>query len=483
MKLYKSILFAGLMLTTVACSDFEEMNVNPNSPLLPNTASLFTGAIRTVGTMNSQVGPAGFNITPALYVQQFGDVTYIEDSRYKTINFSYNGLYAGPLVNLQAIIDQNTNEATRASVATYGSNNNQIAIARILKAYIYQWMTDRWGDIPYSQALKGDQNFSPAFDKQQDIYTDLFKEYKEAAAQFDAGAAVKGDILLSGNAARWKKFAATQRMLAALQLSKVDPTKGRTEFAAAVADGVLASNADNVRYTYLSDANNENPLYTNYVRSNRKDFAVSNTFVDYLKKVSDPRLPYLAAPNQRGEYVGVPYAVFPATGPAQNFSLAATTVAAQNAPANIVTYAEVLFAQAEAAKLGWTTGNAKTLYESAIMASMQQWMGTNFTDAAYKTYIAQPDVAYTEAKGIEQIATQRWIALFNQGTSAWNSWRRTGFPVLKPAASPLNGGTAIPRRLAYPVATEGTLNTANYNAVIASQGADDPYTRIWWDKP
>jgi hypothetical protein len=482
MKLYKSILFAGLMLSTVACSDFEEMNVNPNSPLLPNTSSLFTGAIRAVGTMNSQVGPAGFNITPALYVQQFSDVTYIEDSRYKTINFSYNGLYAGPLVSLQAIIDQNTNAATKASVAIYGSNNNQLAIARILKAYIYQWMTDRWGDIPYSQALKGDQNFSPAFDKQQDIYNDLFKEYKEAAAQFDAGTAVKGDILLGGSAARWKKFAASQRMLAALQLSKVDPAKGKTEFAAALADGVLASNADNVKYTFLADANNENPLYTNYVRSNRKDFAVSNTFVDYLKKVNDPRLTYMAAPNQKGEYVGAPYAVFPAAGPAQNFSLAASAVAAQAAPANIVVYAEVLFAQAEAAKLGWTTGDPKALYESAIQASLQQWMGANFTDAAYKAYIAQPDVAYADAKGIEQIATQRWIALFNEGNSAWNSWRRTGFPTLKPAASPLNGGTAIPRRLAYPVSTEGTLNTANYNAVIASQGKDDPYTRVWWDK-
>lgn len=482
MKLYKSILFSGLMLTTVACSDFEEMNVNPNSPLSPNTSSLFTGAIRTVGAMNSQVGPAGFNITPALYVQQFSDVTYIEDSRYKTINFSYNGLYAGPLVNLQAIIDQNTNPATKAGVTVYGSNNNQIAIARILKAYIYQWATDRWGDIPYTQALKGAENFSPAFDKQQDIYNDLFKEYKEAAAQFDAGTAVRGDILLSGNAARWKKFAASQRLLAALQLSKVDPTKGKTEFAAALADGVLASNADNVRYVFLADANNENPLYSNYVRSNRKDFAVSDVFVNYLKKVSDPRLSYMAATNQRGEYVGAPYAVFPAAGPAQNFSLAATTVAAQNAPVNIVTYAEVLFAQAEAAKLGWITGDAKTLYESAIKASLQQWMGTAYTEAAYTAYIAQPDVVYADAKAVELIATQRWIALFFQGTSAWNSWRRTGFPVLKPAANPLNGGTDIPRRLAYPVSTEGTLNSANYNAVIASQGADDPYTRVWWDK-
>ncbi|WP_128547234.1 SusD/RagB family nutrient-binding outer membrane lipoprotein [Larkinella soli] len=483
MKGFKSIVFAGLMLTAGACNDFEEMNVNPNNPLLPNTASLFTGAIRTVGTMNSQVGPAGFNITPALYVQQFGDVTYIEDSRYKTINFSYNGLYSGPLVNLQAIIDQNTNENTKASVAIYGSNNNQIAIARILKAYIYQWMTDRWGDIPYSQALKGDQNFSPAFDKQQDIYNDLFKEWKEAAAQFDNGATVQGDILLSGNVARWKKFAASLRMIAALRLSKVDPAKGKAEFASALADGVLASNADNVRYTFLADANNENPLYTNYVRSNRKDFAVSNTFVDYLKKVNDPRLTYMAAPNQKGEYVGVPYGVFPAAGPAQNFSLAASTVAAQAAPVNIMTYAQVQFAQAEAAKLGWITGTPKTLYESGVKASLQQWMGANYTDAAYNTYIAQPDVAYDDAKAIEQISTQRWIALFFQGTEAWSEWRRTGFPVLRPAASTLNGGTAIPRRLAYPVSTEGTLNTENYNAVIARQGKDDPYTRVWWDKP
>ncbi|MGV3560019.1 SusD/RagB family nutrient-binding outer membrane lipoprotein [Larkinella arboricola] len=483
MKFYKPFILAGLMLSTVACNNFEEMNVNPNSPLLPNTASLFTAAIRTgVGTTNSQVGPGGFNIAPALYVQQFSDVTYIEDSRYKTINFSYNGLYAGPLVNLQAIINQNTDPATRASVATYGSNNNQIAVARILKAYIFRWMTDRWGDIPYSQALKGAENFSPAFDKQQDIYNDLFKEFKEAAAQFDGGTAVKGDILLNGNATNWKKFAATQRMLMALQLSKVDPTKGKAEFTAALADGVLASNADNVRYTFLADANNENPLYTNYVRSNRKDFAVSDVFVNYLKKVNDPRLPYIAAKNEVGDYAGAPYAAFPPAGPAQNFSLAATTLSAQNAPVNVVTYAEVLFAQAEAAKLGWITGDAKALYESAVKASLQQWMGTAYTDAAYTAYIAQPDVAYSDAKAIEQIATQRWIALFFQGTQAWNSWRRTGYPVLKPAAAPLNGGTAIPRRLAYPVTTEGTLNTTNYNAVIASQGPDTPYTRVWWDK-
>lgn len=481
MKNHNYLLLTGLLTATVACSDFGDLNVNPNSARFPNTASLLTGAERTVGTINGQVGPSAFNITPALYVQQFSDVTYVEDSRYKTINFNYNGLYAGPLVNLQQIIDQNTNESTRALVDRYGSNANQIAIARILKAYIFQFITDRWGDVPYSQALKGAENFSPAFDKQQDIYTDLFKEWKEAAAQFDGGAAVSSDIILAGNATRWKKLAASLRLIAALRLSKVDPAKGKTEFVAALADGVLAANTDNVRYQYLADANNENPLYSNYVRQNRKDFALSNTFVDYLKKVNDPRLPAYAAKNQKGDYVGAPYAVFPAPGKAQDYSLAGSMISAQTAPVNIITYAQVLFAQAEAAKLGWITGDAKALYESAIKASMQQWLGTGYTEAAFTAYIAQPDVAYADAKALELIGNQRWIGLFFQGTEAWNEWRRTGYPVLTPAASTLNGGTGIPRRLAYPI-TETTLNATNYADVTARQGKDDQYTRVWWDK-
>ncbi len=486
MKGYTISLFAGMLLATAACNDFGDMNVNPNSALSPNTASLLTGAERVVGVMSSQVGPGSYNMTPALYVQQFSDVTYIEDSRYKTINFSYNSLYgggtdAGPLVNLQQIIDQNTSESSRGLVASYGSNGNQIAIARILKAYIFQFITDRWGDVPYSQALKGSANFSPAFDTQQSIYTDLFKEWKAAAAQFDGGKAASGDIILGSNATRWKKFAASLRLLAALRLSKVDPTTGKTEFNAALADGVLASNSDNVSYTFLADANNENPLYTNYTRSNRKDFALSNTFVNYLNKVRDPRLPVFAAPNLKGEYVGAPYAVFPAPGKAQDWSLAGSAISSQTSPAYLMTYAQVLFAQAEAAQLGWTSGDAKSLYEAAIKASMQQWLGSSYTDAAYTTYIAQSDVAFTSANALERIGTQRWIAQFNQGTESWNSWRRTGYPTLTPAASPLNGGTGIPRRLAYPV-TETTLNATNYAAVIARQGKDDQYTRVWWDK-
>lgn len=484
-----SLLLAGVLLTTAACNDFGDINVNPNNPLTPNTGSLLTGAERVVGLLNSQAAPAGFNITPAIYVQHFGDITYVEESRYKTINFSYNGLYGGfaaglpgaPLANLQQIITENTADNTKALAANYGSNANQIAIARILKAYTYQQITDRWGDIPYSQALKGSENFSPAFDKQQDIYTDLFKEWKEASAQFDDGAAVQGDVILGGDVERWKKFANTLRLIAALRISEADPVKGKQEFNDALTAGVFTSNADNVQYKYLNDASNENPLYNNYITTNRKDYALSDTYVNYLKTTNDPRLPFMADKNIKGEYVGIPYGAFPSQGKAQDFSLAATSYRQQNSPVNIMTYAQVLFAQAEAAKLGWTTGNAKALYEAAVKASMQQWMGTGYTEAAYTAYIAQPNVAYTDANAVERIATQRWIALFNQGTEAWSSWRRTGYPVLKPAANPLNGGTEIPRRLAYPV-TETTLNATNYAEVVGRQGPDTQYSRVWWDK-
>ncbi|WP_221390687.1 SusD/RagB family nutrient-binding outer membrane lipoprotein [Dyadobacter sp. NIV53] len=481
MKKYwqKPILAITLITSLFGCSDFGDTNVNTNSPSSPSTSGLLTGAIRNVGTINAQVGSGAANIVPAMYVQQFGDITYIEDSKYKTINFSYNAWYSGPLVNLQHIIDLNSNEATATSAAANGSNANQIATARILKAYFFQWMTDRWGDIPYSEALKGDEDFTPAFDKQEAIYTDLFKEWKEAAAQFDGGKAFTGDILLSGDTAKWKKFANSLRLIAALRLSKVKPDMGKQEFVAALADGVFTSNADNVQYKYLSESNNENPLYNNYTVTNRKDYALSDVFVNYLKKVADPRLPFLAAKNINGEYVGVPYAL--GGTKAQDVSLIGTILAQQNSAINVMTYAEVLFAQAEAAKLGWTTGNAKTLYEAAVTASLQQWMGTGYTEAAAKAYLAMPDVAYAEATALEKIGNQRWIALFYQGTEAWSEWRRTGFPVLKPAAATLNGGTEIPRRLAYPV-TENTLNKVNYQAVVSSQGADDQYTKVWWDK-
>lgn len=483
-NIIKSSLIIALLMTS-ACdklTDFGDINISPNSPSQPNTASLMTKALTYLGV---GVGYFGEGILteapPLLYTQQFGDVTYIEESRYKKADFDFSPIYTGPLNTLNFIIKLNTDAETKVMAAANGSNANQIAVARILKAFFFLNITDRWGDVPYSQALKGKDAFSPVYDTQQAIYTDLFKELKEAQAQFDGGAAVQGDIILHGDNSKWKKFANSLRAIMALRLSKADAAKGKTQFVAALADGGMTSNEDNVTYQFQKDANYESTLFNNYVTGNRKDYAVSSTMVDYLMKTNDPRIAAFADKASSSlKYNGVPYGVFPPTWKAQDVSLASEKISAQDATVHVLTYAQLLFSQAEAAKLGWTAGNAKQLYEDAIKASMEQW-GVYTTDADFTNYINGADVAYTDAKALQLIGTQKWVALFYQGYEAWAEWRRTGFPVLKPAAKALNTSGQIPRRMAYPT-SEPTLNKANYDEAVKRQGADVQETKVWWDK-
>ncbi len=476
-----SITIILLIWSLSACElgDFGDININPNSPSAPNTAAMMTAAMRDIAHMSS-------DMMGGLYAQHFGDVTYIEESRYKTLYFDFSGgffvyspLYNGTLNNLQTIIHLNTDTATKGSMEGNGSNANQIALARILKAYCFLWITDHWGDVPYSDALKGKEGFSPKYDTQQAIYNDLFKELKEAVAQFDGGEPMHGDIMLEGHIDGWKKFANSLRAIAALRLSKIDPTKGKTEFAAAISAGVLESNDDNVHYYYLKEATNAHPIYTNYITENRRDFAVSSTLVNWLSANHDPRLPAIAEPNLAGKFNGVPYGVFPPTWRAQDVSMMASSLCQQDSPINIMTYAQLLFSEAEAVKLGWIAGDAKDLYEQGIRASMEQFgvhLSTDLID-----YLNQPAIKYSDAKALEQIGTQKWVALFFQGGEAWAEWRRTGFPILKAPTKTFNGLTEPPRRWGYPT-SEVTLNKANYDAAVARQGPDLLSTRVWWDK-
>ena len=129
------------------------------------------------------------------------------------------------------------------------------------------------------------------------------------------------------------------------------------------------------------------------------------------------------------------------------------------------------FALSEAALKGWTvTGDAATHYNAAIQASMDYW-GVDPADAA--AYIAAHP--YT---GIADIAYEKWVALYLNGPEAWAEWRRLDAPYLPP--SPFAAVQEIPKRDAYDPSVESN-NAANYAAVVAAQGPDDIYTKLWWD--
>lgn len=485
---------AIVLIASCKPGDFGDINVSPNSPSTAQTYLLLTNAERNIsGTVSS--------VTARLFTQQNSEMLYTSESRYNLKIYDYSGLYNNPLADLAFIIKLNSDAETKSlpNVISGGSNANQIATARILKAFIFQSMTDRWGDIPYTEALNGLANPLPKFDTQQSIYTALFKELKEAQAQFDSGSATKGDFINGNSAAKWKKFANQIRMNMALRLSKVDPTTGKAEFNAALADGVLLSNADNSFYPYLAESVNENNMYNNYNVAKRYDFSISKTMVDYLQTNGDPRLPVYAEKTSAGTYVGMPFGITQAQAAAYSvggFNSAGAfipgTVSAfgskfrlQNSAVSIFTYAESRFAVAEAYKLGWITGtpddvNAAVAYNAGITASLAQHGVTNATDVT--TFLAQPNIVYSPATAVRQIISQKWVANYEgYAFEAWADWRRTGFPVLAPSPAPQNVGGQIPRRLGY-TNTEASLNGANYAAVIARQGPDELNTRIWWDK-
>ena len=228
-----------------SCStvDFGDENINPNSPTNMKTDALLTHAI---------TGITGIVSSPSsnYYTQGMSDITYTTYSRYDTYQWSYDYFYTGPLTDLKEILDLNTNNAS--DVIAFGDNNNQMAIAHILQVYMFHHMTDRWGAIPYSEALKGAENISPAFDQQKDVYSSLFTQLDTAIGLINNSAiAVQGDIMFNGDMTAWKRFANTLKMTMALRISDVDSSTAQSKFLEAVAGGVLSSTSQNVHYPYL----------------------------------------------------------------------------------------------------------------------------------------------------------------------------------------------------------------------------------------
>ncbi|PQV59976.1 SusD-like starch-binding protein associating with outer membrane [Sediminibacterium magnilacihabitans] len=468
------MLLAGSIFT--GCSkkinDFGDLNVNPNGATTPPTSALLTNVLSGLGGVPS-------NTNNGFYVQYYTELQYPGNALYLQTAASWDAFYTGPLEDIQKIISICT--TTPNAALLNGNPVNQIQIARILKAYHFAVLTDRYGDIPYSKALNGDVKV--AYDKQKDIYTDLFKELTSAVSSFQStGTAIKGDIIYKGDISKWKKLANSLRLILAMRLSKVDPATGKTQFMAALNDpaGIISSNADNFTITYANGFSN--PYYN---LASASQFAITKTIVDTLNGFNDPRL-NLYGQAVNGKVKGVPYGLnrgnsltWITANP--DYSQAFDNTFKQiNSPIVIIPAAYINLLRAEAAlDPNYATGeNALTLLTKGIQDSWSQWGATGDIVG----YLANIGVS----SGINKraIQMQLWLALYGTTQNAWNEWRRTGVPVLTPAPDAVNLTKTIPRRYAYPT-TEPNLNADAYNAAVGSfpyGGTDVHDNRVWWDK-
>jgi len=525
-KLFAAASLVSLAIGGAGCgkiSDFGDTNTNPNSVTSPVTAALLTNALQVTGPnalgVNTFQGPRA-----ALYCQYISETQYTDAQQYSLPILESGALYSGtatipgPLMDLKVIINRNSDPTLAAATSVYGSNANQISTAKILSSYYLWTITDKWGDVPYSEALQGAANLFPKYDMQLDIYKGLFKDLADAVAGFDGGLPVRGDIVYSGNIASWKKFANSLRVVMAMRLSKQYPNAGElaaTEFAAALAPsqgGVITTNAENFKVDYSNGGGVYNhPWFDEYFTNVRDDYALSKTMADCLAGLGDTRRSAFGSTQPGAPGIAFPYGLtrdlataFTTSigGPSNYARVLESSKRTAGSPVVVLNASTVLLAQAEAVQRGWITGSAQALYEAGVTASFGEWGLTvpagYFTGAAsftsgggvpaigqapapYDAIPADQDAATPTA--LSRIQLQRWLAAFPNGGEGWAEWRRTGVPDLKPTRFATNSGKGIPRRYMYGP-SESSLNGTNLAAAIARlTGGDVAEARVWWDKP
>lgn len=474
MKLFKYILWvSGIALVLTSCSkELEKVNKNPNEAESAQPDYLLTNGIKT--NVDTYWGTDASMETSLLYVQYWAKIQYTDPDKYipaaTSIQTIWNNFYAQGVEDFTTLIQ----------LGDTLNNPNYKAVGIIMRSWIFQVLTDLYGDVPYSQTANIEKYLTPKYDNQRDIYLGLLAELKTAAGLINtSGDAIGGDVLYSGDMNKWKKFANSLRLRIALRIADQEFDAAKAVFDEIGADntGLIASNSENAQLVYLASPN-QNPVAKN--RETRSDYRISKSVVDLLRAYNDPRLAvYGVVPKDTNTIVGITNGLPTDSASRLGFNKTSdvgSVFTATTAPGVIFNYAELLFIKAEAAQRGLLSGDAEALYKQAITASFKQY---NLSDAAATTYLAQASVAYDAANYRKSIGEQKWLALFGEGLEGFAEWRRLDYPVLKPAYAGVLDGK-IPLRLTYPSA-EQALNGANYREAVAHQGADQLVTRLWFD--
>lgn len=474
MKRILSYMLAVIVVVAASCKkDISDLNIDPKNPSTSPSYTFFTNAERTLSnTLTSS--NVNLNIF-RLIVQHWQETQYPEESQYdlgtREINDNiWNALYRDVIRDLREAKTLIPGDVTGAD-----KQANEIAIAEILEVYTWYYLVTSYGDIPYTEAMDIEKPF-PVYDDAKTIYYDLLDRLDAAIGSLNASAESFGgaDIIYNGDPAKWKKFANSLKLRMGITIADDDANKAKSVIESAVASGVFTSNADNAVLKYLGAPPNTNPIWVDLVQSGRDDFVAASTLVDELEALNDPRIDNFFTFDQTGTgYSGAPPGMQSAYA---QYSHVEPGITEPDFPGLLLDYAEVSFYLAEAAQRGFAVGGtAAQHYNNAVTASIVYWGGTVGEATAY---LAQPAVAYNAANYKQRIGTQQWIAFYNRGYDAWNSWRRLDYPQLQPAHDALSD---IPVRYPYPV-NEQNVNRLNYEAASEAIGGDDVTTKLWFDK-
>jgi hypothetical protein len=489
--LYK--IFAGICILSafIACSDFEELNKDPNNPTEISPVNLLNGII-----MDSWEQP--WDIT-----QRYCQFYATGHKLYGHQNYLL-GRYGMNYSQLRNI-DRMVYEAGKRSTDEMKAYS---PVAKFYRAFYFIRMSERLGDIPMSEAMKGvsEGNFTPRYDTQKDVYRqclDLLEDANAEIGEYVGKFNANSDLYFGGDLLKWQKAINSFRLRVLMSLSKRagdGELDIKEQFSRIISNPskypVMTSAADNMEIVYPGGNSDRYPVYPDETKGRKQRDAIGDTYLKILKENEDPRVFVQMEPGDAvnagipdreklfssyfGAKVGDDMSVIAQglnTGQYATISYG-LYVTPTGIPCVQLGYPEIQFTIAEAINRGWISGDASLHYENGIKADMEFY---NISQQDINRFLSSPNVVYKgdNPDGLRQILEQKYVAFFqNSGYQAFFDQRRTGIPEFH--VGPGNDNGKIPLRWMYPE-DELLMNKENLETALQRQfgGSDDINDQMW----
>ncbi len=486
--------------TFTSCSNFDDLNTNPDSTTKVTSDMLATTAIKSSFMLKGDAKAIIAQSTLPKFVTMCGDYPAEQYNAIGTCGFSSYTI----LPNLDKMIEYSAGLTTESAFK---------GLASFIKAYNFYRLTMTTGDIPCSQANQGLQgNRTPVYDTQKEVFDQVLTILAEADQYFSNAKNFGGDFVYNGDVEKWRKATNALRLKVLMALSKKITPEQKQMFAEIVASSpLMTDNSDNLAIAYTTTTGTWHPLYNQTLFDPYT--MVSTVVADEMIRLQDRRLFYFGEPAEAEIEAGKSesdFAAYVGADPSRavesltvehsegKYSVINKRYITEQAgdPLLILGYPEQCFIIAEAIELGWISGDSRAYYEDGVRAGMKLVAsydkenkynhGMPIDDAYIETYLAG-EAAYKASKEdrLKQIWMQKYFTKFLQdGTDAYFDFRRTGYPVL-----PLDPNTnqnidnknGFPMRWKYPEG-EYQTNKANIDAALKRQftnGYDGTNELMW----
>jgi hypothetical protein len=281
----------SVLFVTNSCEDFDEMNQNPDKPLVTTSAWLATDMITTI-TSKTAMRTTGFK-------QPYNLAKYVlwtelqPDLQYNKLGRSNFTDKLTPLRNVDDMIRYATTPELK---------NSYTALGHFIRAWQFFQLSMRVGDVPYSEAIQGNKGIiKPKYDTQKDVFKGIIAELDAANDLFSKGSNIPGDFIYNGNIDQWRRLNNSFELYVLINLCNKTGDSDLNvvnKFKEVAQRPLMRDFNDNFAITFNGSKGYCYP-WSN-TQTDLNEFTIytmlSTTYIDLLKNAKDRRLFYVAEP-------------------------------------------------------------------------------------------------------------------------------------------------------------------------------------------